>query len=266
MALRATSLGPKSLICFLFVCFVFCCIFFSLCFLCFSLKNCFPPPPPQKKRRLFLFECLPLFLLSLFWPPTFQFLLLSLSLGIFFISSSLSLCWVSFGFCLFLSLSFFFAFVSWREQHQNTQLQSFFSSILSLFGFPVLFSLSDPFFLSLFFFPDFKLCFYSTSMFWGFNTNIEEKQKKTHTSFWSEGSCNKTGYFYEPVFCKLCKVIFFFALSWQFWLMFKKHYNNRYFNTFLKAKHWKKTIFKRHYLVQGRVIIWSKLGKRRPEN
>ena len=40
------------------------------------------------------------------------------------------------------------------------------------------------------------------------------------------------------------KVIVFFAPFFaQFWLMFRKHYKNRYFSTFLKAKNWKNIHF-----------------------
>ena len=113
--------------------------FFFLSFLCFLIQ-CFPP----EKGIFCIFECLPLFFLSLFWPPPFSiFLSMSLSLSLslsfsLYISLSLSLscsCPFSFllvfifcfllvpYFCLFLSFSFFFAFVSWKEQHQNIELQ-----------------------------------------------------------------------------------------------------------------------------------------------
>ena len=45
------------------------------------------------------------------------------------------------------------------------------------------------------------------------------------------------GFFYQPVFWKMWKVMVFFCHFWGiFWLMFKKHYKNRYFSTFLRAK------------------------------
>ena len=80
--------------------------------------------------------------------PLFQFLFLCLSLVLFFLLPSCHSFLFSFG-SLFLSLSLFysvfFAFVSWKEQHQNIQLQSCFSSILSLWGFLSCFSLKSLF-------------------------------------------------------------------------------------------------------------------------
>ena len=64
-------------------------------------KNCFPP---RKGHFLFVFECLPLFLLSLFWPPPFQFVLQFLPcLSLVFILPS---CF----FCFILVPCFFFGF------------------------------------------------------------------------------------------------------------------------------------------------------------
>ena len=135
---------------------------------------------------MFISECLPLFLLSFFGPPTFSMslflsislslslsLYLSLSLVIVFLSSFLSLFFAFFWllvFCLFLGFSFLFAFVSCKEQHQNIQLQSFifFSNPFSLFGFLSCFLFQIPFtYLSFFFFFFLILSydFCSTSMF-----------------------------------------------------------------------------------------------------
>ena len=69
MAPRATSLGPKPSLLF----FVFC-LFLSFLSLLFMEKSCFRP---RKWHFVFIFECLPLFVLSLFWPPPFA---ISLSL------------------------------------------------------------------------------------------------------------------------------------------------------------------------------------------
>ena len=82
---------------------------------------------------------------------------------------------------------------------------------------------------------------------------FQKNQVEKHI-FSKKGGCNKTGFFfYEPVFCKMSKVIvFFFGIFFCiFWLLFKKHYKNRHFSTFFKAKHYKKNgIFGSYYLVQ----------------
>ena len=152
MAQRATSLGPKPSLfiilflffCFFSFCFVFCFggfkgqvrwpkgpphlalnppyllffVFFGLLlflsFLCLVIqkKPCFAP---RKGHFLFIFECLPLSLLSFFGAPPFS---ISLSLSL----SSSCPCFLSFlsfffaFFCFLVlslfSFSFFFAFVS----------------------------------------------------------------------------------------------------------------------------------------------------------
>ena len=113
-------------------CWYFCVCFFFVFFPFLSLllveKTCFPP---RKGHFLFIFECLPLFLLSLSWPPPFSICLaLSLSLSLLFFSFFplvFLFCFLLVPcFCLFLCFSVFFAFVSWKEQHQNIQLQFFF--------------------------------------------------------------------------------------------------------------------------------------------
>ena len=153
MAQRATSLGPKpSLFFFLIWSFVF---FSFLCLLLIE-EHCSPP----KRAFLFIFQCPPLFLLSLFCLSPFRFLFLFLSCS--FLCSFLLFfifCFLLFPcFCLFLSLPCFFAFVSWKGHHQTIKLESFLPSIFSLL-FSVLFSHSQPLFLSLFYVPHFKLCF-----------------------------------------------------------------------------------------------------------
>ena len=60
--------------------------------------------------------------------------------------------------------------------------------------------------------------------------------KELKNIFWSKGGLQQTGLFYQPVFCKCQKLSFFCHFLGNFWLMFKKHYKNRYFSTFLKAK------------------------------
>ena len=51
----------------------------------------------------------------------------------------------------------------------------------------------------------------------------------------------------------------FLPIFATFWLMFKKHYKNRYFSKFLKTKKTKKCILRCYYLGQVGVIIWAKL-------
>ena len=149
MAQRATSLGPKPSLFFCF-CF-FCCFlfvffggfkgqvrwpkgpphlalnppylfflffgfwFFSLlCFLCLLIDKK-PVFPPRKGHFLFIFNVSPSFSLNLFWPPPFS-VSLSLSLCCSFLFTFLLVflfCFLFVScFCLFLSLSFFIAFVS----------------------------------------------------------------------------------------------------------------------------------------------------------
>ena len=219
MAQRATSLGPKPA---LFIYSSFC--FFFLSFLCFNRKTQFS----HLKRAFFCLFLVFLFLspFAFFGLPLFQFLCLSVVL--FFLPSFLSFFLLSFCF-LFLSLSFlffFFAFVSWKEQHQNIQLQLFFLKYFLFFWFPVLFSVWSLFFLSLLF-PDFKLCFCSTSMFLVSNNQIEK-----HTCLVKKGGCNKTFFLWACVLQNVKSYRFFCPLFAKFWLMFTKHYKNRYFSTF----------------------------------
>ena len=55
--------------------------------------------------------------------------------------------------------------------------------------------------------------------------------------FGEKGGCNKAVFCMNPCFAKCQKLSFFgghfFA---NFWLMFEKHYENRHFSTYLKAK------------------------------
>ena len=152
---------------------------------------------PLKKAFLFIFERPPLFLLSLFWPPPFS--VFSFSVSLLFFSFFL----LVFVFCfllvpcssLFLSFSVFFAFVSWKEQHQKIQLQSFFINPVSFF--PVLFSLWNS--VSYLIFPDFQLCFL-------FNINVVgfKKHKLKSINFWSKGGGVATKRFFN----NLCFVTF----------------------------------------------------------
>ena len=121
MAQRATSLGPKPSLFFVFIFFCFFCFFggfkgqvrwpkgpphlalnppyFLFVFLVFIFLLCFPffvffnrqkdSFPPKKGHFLFIFQCLPLFLFSLFVASPLSSLSLSLSLSCSFLYSFL---------------------------------------------------------------------------------------------------------------------------------------------------------------------------------
>ena len=133
---------------YLFLLFLLFCFFLVLFFWLFNTekKPCFPP---KTGHFLFIFSVSLSFSLSPFGPPSFSVSLsLSLFFLLFFLSSFLSLFLLSFGslFCpFFVSFSFFFAFLSWKEQHQNIKLQVFFSEIISLFLVFCLFFFQVPF-------------------------------------------------------------------------------------------------------------------------
>ena len=155
-------------------------------------------------------------------PPFSLFLSLSLSLSFSFLSSFLLVflfCFLLFAcFCLVLSFGLFFAFVSWKEQHQNIQLQSFCSSILShLCWFPPLLFLSNPHFLIFAFFLDFKFCFlFNISVF-----SLRNASSKKHNLFKKTRGCNITGFLMNLCFAKCEKLPFlgghvFFACFGRF--------------------------------------------------
>ena len=199
------ALNPPYL--FFFVFWVFC---FFLCFAFFVFnrqKTCFPP---RKGHFLFIFNVSLSFSLNLFWPPPFS---VSLSPSLCF--SCLSFFLLVFLLCfLFVScFCLFFIFLSslllfHEKNNMNIFNWNFFFSwnIFSFFWFPVLLFCFKSLFLIFVFFPDFKLCFlFNISMFLvSKRTNWKAQKKKTN--------CNKTGFFYEPVFCKMWKVIVFLPL------------------------------------------------------
>ena len=146
-----------------------------------------------------------MFLLSLFWPSTCSISLsLSLLFFSFFLPSYLSFFLLSFG-SVFFSLSFFFCLLCFCFMKTNN-----FSSILCFFWFPVLFSLSNPLFLSLFF-SGIQLCFLFNINVFGF-----KKHKLKNTNFWSNGELQQNGFFNNLCFAKCEKLSFFFALFGQF--------------------------------------------------
>ena len=159
------------------------------------------------------------------------YLSLSLSLSLSFFSLFLPSCLYFLLSCgsLFLSLSLFFGllcFVSWKEQ-QNIQLQSFFHQSFLFWGVSCfVFSLKS-LLLSLLF-PDFKLRFCSTSMF------LVSRNTSWKTPISSRGGLQQNAFFclWTYVLQNVKKLSLFLG---HFWLMFKKHYKNRYFSTLLEA-------------------------------
>ena len=100
MAQRATSLGPKPSLFFIFFVFVFCFICFSFVWFLIE-KACFYP-----KRGLFVyFSVFPLFLFSLFGPPP-----VSRSLSLSFSSSFLSFFFSVSHFCIWFLIFLFVLF------------------------------------------------------------------------------------------------------------------------------------------------------------
>ena len=178
---------------------------------------------PRKGHFWFIFSVSLSFSLSPFGPPSFS---VSLSLSLFF-SSFLSFFLLVFVFALFWFLvfvSFFLSLSSLLFFHERNNIK--------ILNCKFAFFVSSSFFLSLLF-PDFKLCFLFNIKVFGFKT----KNLKKKTFFGQKGGCNKTGFFINLCFAKCQKLSFslghFFG---NFWLMSKKHYKNRYFSTFLKAK------------------------------
>ena len=154
---------------------------------------------------MFVFACLPLFSLSLFWPPPFS-ISLSLFLSfVFFLPSCLSFlfCLASWFLCFFFlpCLSSLFLF----HEKNNIKIfnhKVFLHQYFLYFGF--LSCLLFEILLSYLCFPDFKLCFCSTSSGWSAKSIIlkkgsisrrkhsnrqTEKKKKNETSkhkHWNE--------------------------------------------------------------------------------
>ena len=63
------------------------------------------------------------------------------------------------------------------------------------------------------------------------------KTKLQNTKFWSKGGLQQNVFFYEPVFCKMWKLIVFFGPFFgKFWLLFKKHYKKVFQHIFKSKK------------------------------
>ena len=254
MARRATSLGPKPSLFVFFVCFLFLFSFFffaSFPFFVFNRKK--PVFPPKKGIFWFIFSVSLYFSLNLFWPPPFS-LFFSVSLFCSCLSFFLLvfLFWLSFSF-LFLSLFFcsiFCAFVSWKEQHENIKLEFlFFIKMFSFLGFLscFLFEISFPY---LCFFSWFWVMFFvQHHCFWFQKTQVEKH------IFSKKGGLQHNVFFYEPVFCKMWKVIVFFF--WQFFWQFFGCFSKNTIQIGILAHFSKQKITKKMAFLE--VIIWSKL-------
>ena len=240
---RATSLGPKpSFFLFVFLVVFFCFLFFwrvkgqvrwpkgpphlalnppYLFLLLFCFVFCFfgcliqkRPCFPLEKGIFCLFSVF-LFLspLALFGLPLFVFLFHCLSFFFFSFFLPSCLCFLlSFG-SLFLSLSFFFfllCFSFMKGTTSNNSIASFSSSIFSLFSVSCLFFFQVPFsFLCCFLIVSYVFC--STSRF------LVSKQTTKKKNLVKRGVATKRFFFYQPLFCKMWKVIVFFGpFFWQF--------------------------------------------------
>ena len=238
MARRATSLGPKpSLFVFVFFGFFF---WFSVFF---NTKNLVFP---LEKGIYCLFSVfLFLFPLAFFDFPLFLFLFPCLSLFFFSFFIPSCLCFLfSFG-SLFGSLSLFF-FLLWFSFMIGTtskySIASFFLHQYFIFCF-LPFFVSSSVFLSLLF-PDFKLCFLFNIKVFDFQTNNLQKKTKL-----VKRGVATNGFFYQPVFWKMSKVIvLFWVFFGNFWLMFKNTIKIGISAHFKKQKIEKKTIFNSYHL------------------
>ena len=157
---------------------------------------------PRQGQFLLIFESLPLFLLSLFWPPPFS-ISLSLSLSCFFFSSFLSFFLLSFG-SFFLSLAFLlflfcFCFMKGTASEHLIAI-SFFHQSSVLFSTSCLVFFFQIFFLSLFFFLILSYVFVQHECFW-----FQNKRLKNKTHVGSRGGLQQNVLFYQPVFCKMWK-------------------------------------------------------------
>ena len=221
MAQRATSLGAKPSL-FIISCF-FCLVVSFPFFAFYTQKPCFP----LDKGIFCLFLSVSLcFALAFFGLPLsqlfFLFLCLSLSLSLsllflsFFLPSCLCFCFLLVPcFCLVLPFYLFFAFVSWKEQHQNIKLQSFSSSIVSLF----LVSCLVISFKSLSYLCFFLILIYVFVQHQCFG--FKKKQVEQHQFLVKRGVATKLP-FMNLCFAKSESYLFFLPFFGKFWLMFKK--------------------------------------------
>ena len=155
----------------------------------------------------------------------------------------------SFWFLVFVSFFPFLSSLLLFHERNNMQIfnyKVFHSSILPLFfGFPVLSSLSNTFFLSLFFMIlRYVFVFQNKQVFW---------------CLVKRGVATKR-LFYQSVFSKMWTVMVFRPFFGKFWLKFKKHDKIGISAHFPKQKTAKMTIFKRHYLGQVNGYYLGQVG------
>ena len=209
MAQRATSLGPKPSLfsfCFFFLVFFLCFPFFFL----IDKKTCFPP---KKGHVLFIVQCLPLFLFSLFGASPLKFpfsFFASLLLFSFFLPSCFSFSLS--GSCFFFLLCLLFLF-------QDVLLFLLFcllSCVVLNHNISFIFALHLVFWLLLFFCSS---CF-AILLFWDFwkpVKNISEKMEIGKTA--KNEKCRKKRTFWQELLAQLCSQIvssFLFCVSFNF--------------------------------------------------
>ena len=151
-----------------------------------------------------MFECLPLFLLSLFWPPPFS---ISLSLSL-----SCSCPFFFFAFFWFLAFVSFFPFLSSLLLfHERNSIKILNCKVLLhqyflFFWLPVLL-----------FFKSLSLIFAFLSMF-----SVSKNPSWNTPIFGQKGCCNKTVFLWTCVLQNVKSYRFLAIFLGKFWLMFKK--------------------------------------------
>ena len=130
-------------------------------------------------------------------------------------------------------------------------------NVFSFFGFLSCFLFEISFsYLSFFLILSYVCC--STSLFL-----VSKKPKFKNTNFWSKGGLQHNGVFYQPVFCKMWKVIVFGGFFfWQIFGCFSKNtIKIGILAHFSKQKITKKNgIFKCYYLVQVKCYYLVQVG------
>ena len=158
---------------------------------------------------MFIFECLPLFLLSLFWPSTCSNFL---SLSLFCFLLSLFLLVLLFVFFWFLFFFFFFfcllCFCFMKITTSNCSIAKFFHQSCVFFGVLSCFLFGIPFLIFVFLLI-FSYVFCSTSMFFWF----QKHKLKKHQFLVKRGGATKR-FFCNLCFAKCEKLSFFLPLFW----------------------------------------------------
>ena len=180
----------------------------------------------------------------------------SFSVSLLFFSFLLPscLCLLSFGpfFCLFLSFSFFFAFVSWEEHHETIKFQSFFINPFSFLVSCLVFSFKSLFIVFAFSWFWFVL-FVQHQCFC-----FQKRQTSKKTQIKKGGRLQQNGFFMNP-FCKMWKVIVFGAPFCQILVDVNNTIKIGILTHFYRQK-LKNTILRCYYLGQVGVIIWAKFA------